>query len=234
VQVFEDKIKLMHAFSDLSYTFDYSLMEPLFNHTSKEVNRITIIFSEKYEQELRRFERRLFNKEDLSFTRSSIRHIAANQKGPLELALRFPSRANRDVFLYTIKAFITKREIKNTAVIRKIEKINFDDKEEFSAIQLVHELRRDLVRYDRAYKKMVGEKRRHEDESRTHSSISYVRRDEPSTSGKISQLERENESLNGRIRSLVQEIGQLKVASTASHHKNLSQPQINFRKKTSP
>ena len=143
----EDKVRILHAFSDLSYTFDYSLMEPLFSHQSKEVNKITIVFNEKYEQELKRFEKRLFNKDDFSLTRSSIKsitpspshspaqnlyqtnhHIQNNQnnQNQLKLDLKFVTRANRDLFLYTIKAFITKREVKHSAVIRKIEKINFD------------------------------------------------------------------------------------------------------------
>jgi hypothetical protein len=45
----------MHAFSDLSFLFDYSLMEPMFSHHPKEINHLTILFSEKYEQDLRRF-----------------------------------------------------------------------------------------------------------------------------------------------------------------------------------
>ena len=53
----------MHAFSDLHYTFEYSLLEPLFTHHLKEINHLTIQFSEMYEKDLRQFEKKLFNKD---------------------------------------------------------------------------------------------------------------------------------------------------------------------------
>lgn len=71
-------------------------------------------------------------------TRSSIRNNSTSSNEALKLGLRFMTRANRDVFLYTLKGFITRRELKNTAVIRKIEKINFENNEEFSSILLVN------------------------------------------------------------------------------------------------
>lgn len=45
----------MHAFSDLSYTFDYSLLEPLFTHNPKDISHLSILFNEKYEQEFKKF-----------------------------------------------------------------------------------------------------------------------------------------------------------------------------------
>lgn len=71
-------------------------------------------------------------------TRSSIRNNSTSSNEALKVGLRFMTRANRDVFLYTLKGFITRRELKNTAVIRKIEKINFENNEEFSSILLVN------------------------------------------------------------------------------------------------
>ena len=79
---------------------------------------MTIVFNEKYEQDLRRFERKLFNKEDISFSRSSVKSINPNSRNnsstssgqnSLKLDLKFLTRSNRDLFLFTIKAFITKR-----------------------------------------------------------------------------------------------------------------------------
>jgi len=95
-------------------------------------------------------------------TRSTIlKHNTTNSSGQqLTLNIRFLSRAHRDVFLYTIKGFIAKREIKNSAIIRKLEKINFETDEEFGAVLQINELRRDLVRYDRAYKKLATDRKR--------------------------------------------------------------------------
>jgi len=42
------------------------------------------------------------------------------QNSQAKLEIRFLNRAQRDVFLYTVKGFIAKREIKNSAVVRKI------------------------------------------------------------------------------------------------------------------
>jgi hypothetical protein len=55
IQVYEEKVKIMHAFSDLNYIFDYSIIEPMFTHHPKEITHLTIVFSEKYEVDMRRF-----------------------------------------------------------------------------------------------------------------------------------------------------------------------------------
>lgn len=97
-------------------------------------------------------------------------------------------------------------------MVRKIEKINFESDEEFGAILQINELRRDLARYDRAYKKLAGDRRRLEQnlEASTHTTgslgerVNVVSPRRGEESARAAQLQQENDSLNARIRGLVQ------------------------------
>ena len=83
-----------------------------------------------------------------------------------------------------------------------------------------------MVRYDRAYKKLAGDKKRLEDRDKEFTAttcLNQSRREDPSIVYKLNQLERENEALNGRIKSLVQEISQIKMSSNCN--------QSSFKKK---
>lgn len=50
------------------------------------------------------------------------------------LELQFPTRAAKDKFLYVIKAYVTRKAIKNAAVIQKIEDHDFNPENNFNTM----------------------------------------------------------------------------------------------------
>jgi len=48
-------------------------------------------------------------------------------KNENKLELKFNSRGVRDNFLFVLKAFNTKRALKNSVIMNRLEKINFND-----------------------------------------------------------------------------------------------------------
>ena len=48
VRLFEDIIKINHAYSETNYAFDYNIFEPRIECVSKDSCRMMISFSEKY------------------------------------------------------------------------------------------------------------------------------------------------------------------------------------------
>ena len=48
-------------------------------------------------------------------------------KNENRLELKFNSRGIRDNFLFILKAFNTKRALKNSVIMNRLEKINFND-----------------------------------------------------------------------------------------------------------
>lgn len=135
MRLLESQMKIEHSFSDISYSFDYSIVEPQVSIHPKEVSKVTILFNEKYEADMKRFERKLFHPQDLSISNiHSQNSRTSRSQTSNKLELKFLNRSARDVFLFAMKAFITKREMKNSAVLRKIENINFEKEEDFTAI----------------------------------------------------------------------------------------------------
>lgn len=167
LELSDSQIRLAHSFSEADYVFEYSIVEPQIAPHSKEVGKATFLFSEKYEAEMRRFERRLFAPGDLAASRSHkallLRPQRASSSAP-KLEVKFLSRSARDTFLFAVKAFLAKREIKHSAVIRKLESINFEREEDFNAILEIDNLKNDLMRYDRLYKQLLADKRRLQEE----------------------------------------------------------------------
>lgn len=89
---------------------------------SKDSCRMVIIFSEKYEAELKRFLKRLFDEpiKDMSSSVKSTQssHMPSPQYNKLDI--KFMNRTSRDVFLFVMKAFNTKKELRSSAIIQKI------------------------------------------------------------------------------------------------------------------
>lgn len=69
--MYDKQITLIHKFSEANYIFDYSILEPQMTPSTREVTKATILFNEKYETEMRRFERRLFSNNELTSMKSS-------------------------------------------------------------------------------------------------------------------------------------------------------------------
>lgn len=167
LELTDSQIRLAHNFSEANYLFEYSIVEPQITPNSREISKATFVFNEKYEAEMRRFERRLFAPNDLAASKSHKSIIARPQKASStapRLEVKFLSRSARDTFFFAMKAFIAKKEIRHSAVIRKIESINFEREEDFNAILEIDNLKSDLMRYDRLYKQALQEKRRLQEE----------------------------------------------------------------------
>ena len=167
LELSDSQIRLTHNFSEANYVFEYSIVEPQITPNSREVSKATFVFNEKYEAEMRRFERRLFALHDLSASKSHKtivgRPLQASSTAP-RLEVKFLSRSARDTFFFAMKAFLAKKEIKHSAVIRKIESINFEREEDFNAILEIDNLKCDLMRYDRLYKQALQDKRKLQEE----------------------------------------------------------------------
>jgi len=81
---------------------------------------VVIVFSEKYETELRRFTKKLFDEQqqpikDLNLSVKSTQSSNLQQSqppassNPNKLDIKFMNRNSRDIFLFTMKAFNTKK-----------------------------------------------------------------------------------------------------------------------------
>ena len=111
VKIFQDLIKIYHFGSDLVYTFHYSFYEPRIEIASKDPTKIQISFSEQYKAELSKFLKELFQ----------------NTEQNSKMEIKFRTKTQKDIIMLLIKAFYIKKELKNSVVIQKIERISFND-----------------------------------------------------------------------------------------------------------
>lgn len=96
------------------------------------------------EDQLKSFMSSLFEVDLEKSTRSQSRLFRNDNK----LELRFLSRPSRDLLVFSIKAFSTKREMKSCAIIEKIERIDVSKEELLNTFFQFESLRSDIVRLD--------------------------------------------------------------------------------------
>jgi len=72
--------------------------------------------------EMKNFERKLFGYDELNHSRQNVRSAISknNSNSTLKFEIKFLNRSSRDIFLYTVKAFITKKEMKLSVVLKKM------------------------------------------------------------------------------------------------------------------
>ena len=72
---------------------------------------MVIIFSEKYEAELKRFIKKLFDEtlKDMTSSVKSTQSTSQQNAQTNKLDIKFMNRNSRDIFLFAIKAFNTKK-----------------------------------------------------------------------------------------------------------------------------
>ena len=116
IKIMEDTLKISPIHSDLYYTFDYSILEPKFQVIEKDPTRLQIVFNQKYEKEAKKFINAVFSSPISSNSRitgmeSSMHSARSGERvgGQVRYEMRFMGRKNRDIFLFILKAFFTKK-----------------------------------------------------------------------------------------------------------------------------
>lgn len=102
------------------------MAEPRIEASIKESTKVIISFSEKYAADVSGFVNTVFGYQDIT---SSMK--LSNEK---RLELKFSSRAMKDNFLLAVKAFNTKKALKTSAVIEKLEKIDLNSDDVFDYV----------------------------------------------------------------------------------------------------
>lgn len=156
----EDKIRVSHSHSHHQYTFDYSMGEPRIEASPKEPQKVVITFGERHEFEVVPFIKNIFGNEDMS--------ASQRQRNEHKLELKFSSRNLRDNFLFIIKAFNTKRAMKNATVMSKIEQLDFNDSGTFDYLLEIDSLKMDLLKLSKLNEKYLLDKKRYFDEARKY------------------------------------------------------------------
>lgn len=72
----------------------------------------------------------------------------------------------KDNFLLIVKAFNTKKAMKTSAIISKLENVELNNNENFNYVLEIESLRADLVKLARLNDKYLNEKRIYYEESR--------------------------------------------------------------------
>lgn len=90
------------------------------------------------------------------------------QRNEHRLELKFSNRATRDNFLFILKAFNTKRALKNSVIMGKIEQINFNDTGSFNYIMEIDSLKMDLYKLNKLNEKYYADKRMYFEEARRY------------------------------------------------------------------
>ena len=80
------------------------------------------------------------------------------------ISLKFINRRQKDEFLFVMKGFIAKRELKSSNVIKKIEKLDVDSSN-INYLLEIESLRKDLLKMNNVNKKMQSEKKVYMDET---------------------------------------------------------------------
>lgn len=82
------------------------------------------------------------------------------------IEIQFPNKTSKDKFLYSLKAFNTKKLFKNAAVLQKIENIDFNQDANFNTMLEIQSLKADIIKLNRLNEKYQMDKRRYYDEAR--------------------------------------------------------------------
>jgi hypothetical protein len=62
------------------------------------------------------------------------------------MEIKFGSKQARDLFLLTLKAFFTKKQLKSSVVLHKIEELSFNENEQLNLLLEIEALRADMGR----------------------------------------------------------------------------------------
>jgi hypothetical protein len=68
------------------------------------------------------------------------------------VTLKFVNRRSKDEFLFAMKGFIAKRELKTSSVIKKIEKLDVDNSN-INFMMEIESLRKDLMKMNNVNKR---------------------------------------------------------------------------------
>ena len=113
LSISDDFLKLSHCNSSLNYRFLYNLVEPQINSHGKEPQLVTLSFTPKYEPETIAFLIDLFGDRNVPEEERS-------KTGDMRMILKFLNRKQKDEFLFVVKGFNAKKELKNSLVVSKI------------------------------------------------------------------------------------------------------------------
>lgn len=102
----------------------------------------------------------MFGSEDMT--------ASQRQRNQHRLELRFNSRNIRDNFLFIIKAFNTKRAMKNSVIMSKIEQLNYNDTANFNYIMEIDGLKMDLFKLNKLNEKYLNDKKMYYEEARRY------------------------------------------------------------------
>ena len=112
-----------------------------------ELTNILIVFPQKYEAETIKFLTELWSDFSISNEEKS--------KNELIVSIKFVNRRAKDEFLFVMKGFIAKRELKSSNVIKKIEKLDVDSSN-LNYLMEIESLRKDLLKMNNINHKMQG------------------------------------------------------------------------------
>lgn len=115
----------------------------------KDPTRVVVFFNEKFQIEVLKFISELFG----------YPQVAAM------IDIRFAARKAKDEFLFVMKAFNAKKEIRSSAVIHKIERVEHEE-ENFNFLLEIESLKDDLKKLGLINQRNVAEKRTYFEESK--------------------------------------------------------------------
>lgn len=81
------------------------------------------------------------------------------QSNEKRIELKFASRALKDNFLLIVKGFNTKKAMKTSAIIGKLENVDLSGNENFNYVLEIESLRADLIKLARLNDKFLADKR---------------------------------------------------------------------------
>lgn len=126
-------IRLIDNLTQTSYKFEYTIAEPRIDPNARDPTKLSVSFTERYEDELFKFLSTLFDSSRVSATEG-------------RLDLRFANRSAKDIFLIAHKAFIAKKEAKTASLLNKIENSDLAQADLFNYAMEIHSLKTDMVR----------------------------------------------------------------------------------------
>lgn len=126
-------IRLIDNISQTSYKFEYTIAEPRIDPNLRDPTKLSVSFTERYEDELFKFLSTLFDSSRVSATEG-------------RLDLRFANRSAKDIFLYAQKAFVAKKEVKTASLLNKIANSDLANVDTFNYSMELHSLKIDMTR----------------------------------------------------------------------------------------
>lgn len=95
---------------------------------------------------------------------SNSARISSEQK----IELKFDDRTLRDNFLFILKSFNTKKALRNSAIVKKIENIDLNKNENINYVLEIDSLREDLFKLGMVNDKYLRDKKMYFEEARRY------------------------------------------------------------------